>query len=415
MEKKKQEHDIGLNLVNEFVTFLVENGIRVEPIDRNHAKINDRLCFLKHNNASRKPPHEFGIYFWGIGKKAFEEMYSQRYEFFILIGGRNLGKKASSKISNQNNLSTEEKELIELARIEHVFIIPFEIFNQLIEGMPPAKNDQLKIHTYMNQDFGFNVSGMKGSKSKKISGDEIKTRYLNKFELLGIDTQKSTNIRTYLKLMEDKFNQYFAIFRRYRNILDRVIDVSYMVKEKDEVYADEVIPFEEEMKGVPDILKENEITHTGIEGLLIELGNFLGYDTYTVDSSKVYKDKTLGEIMELSTLPRFAEDRILDTAREIDVIWFENNFPVYVFEVEHTTDFAKGLQRMYQLRYFSTNYFLVATKDRKRKYETEIQKDPYFSIKDRSNFLSYEDLTELFNLVKECYNKGTEVGILWKD
>jgi len=139
MEKKKQEHDIGLNLVNEFVTFLVENGIRVEPIDRNHAKINDRLCFLKHNNASRKPPHEFGIYFWGIGKKAFEEMYSQRYEFFILIGGRNLGKKASSKISNQNNLSTEEKELIELARIEHVFIIPFEIFNQLIEGMPPAK------------------------------------------------------------------------------------------------------------------------------------------------------------------------------------------------------------------------------------------------------------------------------------
>lgn len=412
--KRKQEHDLGQNLVNEFISILIRKGIPVEPIDRNHVKINDHLCFLKHNNASRKPPHEFGVYFWGIGKKAFEEMRLHRYEFFILIGGRNFGKKATSKILNQSDISPEEKEIISIARIEHVFIIPFETFNQLIDGIPPAKNDQLKINVYINQDFEFMVSGETGSTSNRILGDEVKMKYLNRFELLEIDLTKSNDLRGHFESMEDKFKPYFTVYRRYKDILDRVIDIGYEIEDKDEVYADEVIPVEEMTEETPMIVEEEEITHTGIEGLLIELGNFLGYDTYTVDSSKVYKDKTLGELMKLAALPRFTEDRILNTAKEIDVIWFENGFPIYAFEVEHTTDFAKGLQRLYQLRYFSTKFFLVATKDRESKFETEIKKDPYFSIKERFSFLPYEDLTALYNLVKECYNRGMNLGILWR-
>ena len=362
------QHDIGPNLADEFRSILIKNGIRVEHIDRTGVKINNHLCSLKYNNASRIPPQEFGEYFYGIGRQKFEEMYSQGHEFFILVGGRTLGKNAAAKIAHQNDISLEEKEIISLPRIEHVFIIPFEKFNRLINGISPAQNDQVKINIYINEDFEFLISGATGSKSDRISGDEVKSKYLNTFEQLEIDSTKSTDLRNYFKSIEDGFKQYFSIYRRYRGSLDKVIKVSYeLVKDdKDLVYVDEVRPLEEKTEETAEVFKETEITHTEIGGLLVELGNFLGYDTYTVDSSKVYMDKTLGELMKLSSLSRFTDDRILNTAKEIDVIWFENGFPRYAFEVEHTTDFAKGLQRLYQLRYFRTKFYLVATKDRSK-------------------------------------------------
>src|SRR3990172_8145573 len=105
------QHDIGQNLADEFRSILIKNGIHVNPINRTGVKITNHLCSLKYNNASRAQPQEFGEYFYGIGKEKFEDMYSQQYEFFILVGGRNLGNSAATKIASQNDISQDEKEI----------------------------------------------------------------------------------------------------------------------------------------------------------------------------------------------------------------------------------------------------------------------------------------------------------------
>jgi hypothetical protein len=48
----------------------------------------------------------------------------------------------------------------------------------------------------------------------------------------------------------------------------------------------------------------------------------LGYYSYTVDQLKTFNDKKLGEIATLKDIPSFAGERDLNSAREIDVIWF---------------------------------------------------------------------------------------------
>jgi len=293
--EKKQKHDSGPNLTNIFVDFLVKNRIPIESIDRNHVKINNRLCFLKHNNASRKPPHEFGIYFWGIGKKAFKEMYSWGYEFFILIGGRNLGKKASSKILDQSDISLKEKELVKLARIEHVFIIPFEIFYQLVNEISPAKNDQLKINIYINQDFKFVMSGKAGSTSNRTLGSEIKAKYLNRFELLGLDSAKSTDLRNYLKSIDDKFEQYVTVYERYRNRLELL----------DEPFSSEFkISYKRapsKRKGKDNLLsqEDQELIQMVIEEVLPSgLKNFP--DDFLIDDTEFYEIKVPGTELHIN-------------------------------------------------------------------------------------------------------------------
>ena len=48
----------------------------------------------------------------------------------------------------------------------------------------------------------------------------------------------------------------------------------------------------------------------------------LGYIPYTVDQSKTFNGQKLGNVALLKQIPAFAGERDLNSAREIDVIWF---------------------------------------------------------------------------------------------
>ncbi|MCM8808450.1 MAG: hypothetical protein NC926_11055 [Candidatus Omnitrophica bacterium] len=162
-------------------------------------------------------------------------------------------------------------------------------------------------------------------------------------------------------------------------------------------------------KGEPEIditeEKSVELTHTDIQGILLELGNLLGYETYVADPSKKYKDKKLGDIATLKQIPPFTYERIIENVRNIDVIWFEEEFPKFCFEVEHTTGVRDGLLRLYQVRKITdAKFFIIAPKEIIKKFETEIKKDPFIQIKDRYIFRSYEELIEIFEKTKEFNN-----------
>lgn len=147
-------------------------------------------------------------------------------------------------------------------------------------------------------------------------------------------------------------------------------------------------------------IMEEQLTHEEIEGILLELGNLLDFDTYTPNKSKEYKGKKLGDISTLKEIPSFTYPRILDTVKEVDVIWFKDDYPRYCFEVEHTTDISKGLLRLFQIRELPSKFFILAPSTRISKFETEIRKDPFYRIRSKYNFRSYKELIQWFETAK---------------
>lgn len=155
---------------------------------------------------------------------------------------------------------------------------------------------------------------------------------------------------------------------------------------------------------VERVIEEEKLTHEQNEGILLELGNLLDFDTYTPDKSKEYKGEKLGDISTLKEIPHFTYPRILDTVREVDVIWFKDDFPRYCFEVEHTTDISKGLLRLYQIKELPSKFFIVAPSSRVSKFETEIRKDPFYRVRGKYTFRSYSELLKWFETAK-IYHK----------
>ena len=152
--------------------------------------------------------------------------------------------------------------------------------------------------------------------------------------------------------------------------------------------------------------------HEDAEGVLIQLGNLLGFDTYTSDPSKMHAGKKLGEIAVLKDIPAFTHQKILDAARKIDVIWFKEEFPEYCFEVEHTTNVKDGLLRLYQVRRLDwCKFFIVAPQEVYSKFEAEVVRDPFNSIRSRYAFKSYEALRLLYQVASKYHDLKSKFGI----
>jgi hypothetical protein len=149
-----------------------------------------------------------------------------------------------------------------------------------------------------------------------------------------------------------------------------------------------------------DVEMRTEYSHALIQGMLVELGNLLGYDTFSSDQTPEYRDTTIGELATFDSLPEFTSKRILKTVQQIDVIWLEDEFPVCCFEVEHSTDVTKGLLRMHQLARFQTQFFIVGEDNLRRKFETETRKSPFYQHRDRYFFRSYKEVEKLYQQSK---------------
>lgn len=138
-------------------------------------------------------------------------------------------------------------------------------------------------------------------------------------------------------------------------------------------------------------------SHAGAQFHLIELGNMMGFLTYTPDPSSEYEKHKLGEVATLKEIPGFAGERDLQSARNIDVIWFgfdEN--PRVCFEVEHSTGISPGLNRLLQLKHLRVKFVIVSSEDMRGKFEREMEKYPYRTFRDSFRFISYNELGSLF-------------------
>jgi len=141
-----------------------------------------------------------------------------------------------------------------------------------------------------------------------------------------------------------------------------------------------------------------KITHSLLQGMLIEIGNIQRYQTYTPDKNSLFLMQKLCELTSLQEIPKFSYDHIIQSAKFIDVIWFNSRlFPSNVIEVEHSTNFKNSLIKFVELQDFQTRMMITAPQNRFERYRDEINKAAFTDISKRVNFISYEKLEILYN------------------
>ena len=192
-----------------------------------------------------------------------------------------------------------------------------------------------------------------------------------------------------------------------RTINERVQRDSNFVKIKPGLYAlknhldklpDEYNPL---ISISPD--EEEKITHSYIQGLLIEIGNFQKFKTFSTDKSSKFLNKKINDIITQKEVPDFTYEKILNSTRFIDVIWFnERMFPDTIFEVENSTNFRNSLVKFVELQDFKTKMIMIAPNEKSKiaKYQQEISKSAFSSIKDRVSFYDYDYIIKMYNAQK---------------
>ncbi|MEW6201435.1 MAG: hypothetical protein AB1546_05640 [bacterium] len=154
-------------------------------------------------------------------------------------------------------------------------------------------------------------------------------------------------------------------------------------------------------------LKDVKDYHSVIEGMLIEIGNFFEYRTYTSDVNKNFDGKRLKDLCGITEIPNFTYSELKNLISKSDVIWFNKlrlPFPKFIFEVESTTDFTKSMFKMYQLLDFDIRFVLVAKENKKNIFLDRMDKEPFAVIKDKFNFRSFEEVAKLYFNSVEHYD-----------
>lgn len=153
-----------------------------------------------------------------------------------------------------------------------------------------------------------------------------------------------------------------------------------------------------------DKQSEEMFTHGYYQGLLVEIGNIQGHNTYVPAQDKhcLFLGKELCEVANLTTLPKFTYDDLLRKAKTIDVVWFNcRNMPSHLYEIEHTTDFKNSLSKFYELQDFYSKFYIVADCKRRSEFLDKIHFSIFNDIRDRVKFIPYEQVIQRYTNITQ--------------
>jgi len=143
--------------------------------------------------------------------------------------------------------------------------------------------------------------------------------------------------------------------------------------------------------------QETEQTHYSIQGMLLEIGNMEGFDTYSPNKNAIFDNKPLSQLMTLPDFPNFTYSSIVQAVRFIDVLWFnERGFPKSAFEVETTPQFRSSLVKFGELCDFCTSFYLITDVKYHDKFQGEIAKAVFKEIKERCSFMTFEQIMDMY-------------------
>ncbi len=141
--------------------------------------------------------------------------------------------------------------------------------------------------------------------------------------------------------------------------------------------------------------------HSFMQGICLELGNARNFRTYTADPSRLYRDNVyLKDIANLKSLPNFTYKEIIDEARRIDVLWFNDArcaFPQCAFEVvDSVSTLNNAFNRCLQLRAFTTKFFIVAPQIHHKKFEQNLALEIYRDKRECFEFVAYDEMLKSY-------------------
>jgi hypothetical protein len=161
--------------------------------------------------------------------------------------------------------------------------------------------------------------------------------------------------------------------------------------------------------------KKEEFNHSYYQGLIVEIGNMKGFQTFVPyqDKNKKYLSKGLSNYTSLRTFYDFTYAHLVKRAITIDVTWFnERNYPHSFFEIEHTTDIQNSLLKFADMQDFYVKLFIVSAVDRKNEFQRIIGYSAFRDIQDRVHFIDYDYVSQLHTKTFELYEfqkSGLEV------
>lgn len=141
-------------------------------------------------------------------------------------------------------------------------------------------------------------------------------------------------------------------------------------------------------------LKVSEMSHWDAIGIIVELGNLMGYETYVADPSRVYKGKQLREFASSPEIPEQYEN--IPGIERVDAIWYDIDPPLFLFEVEDGGTMREALHRLYQARIFESKFFVVCPEENRSKFEHYVKTDPFRGIREKYLFRTYGDLLKTY-------------------
>jgi len=158
------------------------------------------------------------------------------------------------------------------------------------------------------------------------------------------------------------------------------------------------------IENAKDKKSNEEFNHTYYQGLLVEIGNMKGFDTFVPnqDKNRIYLNKQLKEITTLGEIFQFTYEKVLRRARTVDVTWFnKREFPASFFEIEFSTHFESALLKYLMLQDFNVDFKIVADKAQAREYFDKLSNSSFDPIRKRINFIEFGELSIYHSKISE--------------
>lgn len=139
--------------------------------------------------------------------------------------------------------------------------------------------------------------------------------------------------------------------------------------------------------------------HTYYQGLLCELGNLQGYQTFVPqqDKNQIFVNRPLYQVRSLDLILPFSYEGLVKRSSTIDTIWFNvRQMPSHLFEVEHSTDFQNSLIKFGDLQDFHVKMVIVADQVRRLEFQDKLKATAFDTIRHRVEFWNYEYVVQQY-------------------
>lgn len=147
----------------------------------------------------------------------------------------------------------------------------------------------------------------------------------------------------------------------------------------------------------PGATRIEEFSHTYYQGLIVEVGNLSGYETFVPnqDKNRTFLNQKLGNVVSVAQYYDFTYDSLLKRAKTVDVTWFNGRrLPNSFFEIEHSTDIQNSLLKFLEFQDFRIRFFIVADAVRQQEFVGKLAYAAFAPLRSQVRFLDYDTLAE---------------------